>query len=77
MVDFTTAAAAMQVEETTRQVSLLTGLVKFDGRFANLVQNPIEVPEFLHKIYITLQRADPMFQMGDKNGHIMPMDAIK
>jgi hypothetical protein len=76
MANFTTAAAAMQVEETTRRVSLHTGLVKFDGRFANRVQNPIEVPEFLHKLYLKLQRADPTFQMGDKHGKVMPMDAI-
>ncbi len=76
MANFSTAAAAMQVEETSRPVSLHTGLVKFDGRFENRVQNPIEVPEFLHKLYITLKRIDPLFQMGDKNGTIMAMDAI-
>jgi hypothetical protein len=76
MVNFRTATAAMSVDEDSNQVSMLTGLVKFDGKFANRVQNPVEVPEFLHKLYIKLQRVDPTFQMGDKSGTIMAMDAI-
>jgi hypothetical protein len=76
MADLPTATSTMQVDETTNAVSLLNGLVKFDGKFANQVQNPIEVPEFLHKLYITLKRIDPLFQMGDKNGTFMAMDAI-
>jgi hypothetical protein len=72
----TTATTTMQMDETTNAVSLLNGLVRFDGKFANQVQNPIEVPEFLHKLYITLKRIDPMFQMGDSSGTFMAMDAI-
>jgi hypothetical protein len=76
MADFSTAATAMQVDETTNRLSLLNGLVKFDGKFANRVQNPVKVPQFLHKLYNVLRRIDPNFQMGDRNGKIMAMDAI-
>jgi hypothetical protein len=76
MVNFPTAATTMQVDETTNRLSLLNGLVKFDGKFANRVQNPVKVPQFLHKLYAILKRIDPMFQLGDKNGKVMAMDAI-
>jgi hypothetical protein len=76
MADFTTAATAMQVDETLNRLSLLNGLVKFDGKFANRVQNPVKVPQFLHKLYNVLRRIDPLFQMGDKHGKVMAMDAI-
>jgi FtsZ-binding cell division protein ZapB len=76
MVTFQTAATAMSAMEEENKASLSTGLVRFDGRFANRVQNPVEVPEFLQKLYVRLRQVDPLFQMGDKNGNVMSADAI-
>jgi hypothetical protein len=76
MTGFTTAAEAMQTDETNQQVSMLTGLVKFDGKFANRVQNSLELPKFLHELYETLKRVDPLFQMGDQQGNAISIDAL-
>jgi hypothetical protein len=53
------------------------GLVKFDGKFANQVQNPLEVPKFLQTLCCNLLREDPTFQLGDKDGSLMAMSAIQ
>jgi hypothetical protein len=66
----------MLATDASDHVSLSTGLVRFDGRFANRVQNPVEVPKFLQKLHERLRQIDPEFQMGDKDGNVMSMDAI-
>jgi hypothetical protein len=76
MADNPSAPDGMLVDEHIQRESMRSGLVKFDGKFANQVQNPLEVPKFLQTLCCNLLREDPTFQLGDKDGNPMAMSAI-
>ena len=76
MVDHPPSTVTMSVDDVSRTESMRSGLIKFDGKFANQVQNPLEVPKFLQTLYCNLQRVDVTFQLGDKDGNPMDMSAI-
>eukprot|EP00980_Cylindrotheca_fusiformis_P000998 scaffold273_cov89-Cylindrotheca_fusiformis.AAC.5 len=59
-------------------VSLWTGCVRMEGKFANQVENDgIEPSKFLQEMYDAVKsRVDPDFHMGDKLGNMFAMDGI-
>jgi hypothetical protein len=76
MVNIPATTATMVDDDVIQRESMRGGLVKFDGKFANQVQNPLEVPKFLQSLCVILQNLDHKFQLGDKDGNPMAMSAI-
>ena len=76
MVNNPPTTVGMLVDDDPQRESVRKGLVKFDGKFANQVQNPLEVPKFLQNLHCRLLLIDPTFQLGDKDGKPMAAAAI-